>query len=63
VCSPCELLQDTTGAKAFKRVNDNEWLGKRGSWSNRYEDTFGARCGIRSWSRGCTGLWFDLLPD
>jgi hypothetical protein len=37
--------RDTTGAKAFKRVNDEEWLGKKGSMSNHYEDTFGQRCG------------------
>ena len=30
-----------TGAKAFQRVKDDEWLGKRGSWSNSYADTFG----------------------
>lgn len=41
------ILQTTTGAKAFKRVHDNEWLDQKGSWSNRYEDTFGAR-----WVRG-----------
>jgi hypothetical protein len=38
---PAVLVQATTGAKAFKRVEDEQWLGQRGSWSNRYEDTFG----------------------
>ena len=33
--------RDTTGAKAFKRVKDDEWLGAKGSMSNHYEDTFG----------------------
>jgi hypothetical protein len=42
-CALLLLLQDTTGAKAFKRVNDEEWLGKKGSWSNTYEDTFGQK--------------------
>lgn len=41
----CAVQEDTTGAKAFKRVKDDEWLGKKGSWSNTYEDTFGARWG------------------
>jgi hypothetical protein len=36
-------VQNTTGAKAFKRVHDAEWLGKKGSWSNHYEDTFGQK--------------------
>jgi hypothetical protein len=36
-------MQNTTGAKAFKRVHDAEWLGKKGSWSNHYEDTFGQK--------------------
>jgi len=29
------VLLQTTGAKAFKRVQDHEWVGKKGSWSNR----------------------------
>jgi hypothetical protein len=35
------VLQVPAGAKAFKRVNDEEWLGQKGSWSNHYVDTFG----------------------
>ncbi len=31
-----------SAAKAFQRVNANEWLGKKGSWDNSYEGTFGA---------------------
>ncbi len=30
-----------TGARAFKRVNDEEWLGKKGAWDNSYEAKFG----------------------
>jgi len=30
-----------TGARAFKRVQDDEWIDKKGAMSNRYEDTFG----------------------
>lgn len=30
-----------TAAKAFKRVNEDEWLGKKGSWDNSYVGTFG----------------------
>ena len=29
------------GARAFKRVNDDEWLGKKGAWDNSYEAKFG----------------------
>ncbi len=43
-CLLCMLQPTTTGAKAFKRVHDEEWVGKKGSWSNRYEDTFGQGC-------------------
>jgi hypothetical protein len=42
-CAVLLSLQNTTGAKAFKRVQDDEWLGQKGSWSNRYEDTFGQK--------------------
>ncbi|KAL0052600.1 hypothetical protein WJX82_004649 [Trebouxia sp. C0006] len=31
----------STGARAFKRVNDEEWLGKKGAWDNSYEAKFG----------------------
>lgn len=31
-----------TGARAFKRVNDEEWLGKKGAWDNSYEAKFGS---------------------
>eukprot|EP00192_Tetraselmis_astigmatica_P004151 CAMPEP_0117662352 /NCGR_PEP_ID=MMETSP0804-20121206/8010_1 /TAXON_ID=1074897 /ORGANISM="Tetraselmis astigmatica, Strain CCMP880" /LENGTH=476 /DNA_ID=CAMNT_0005469251 /DNA_START=249 /DNA_END=1682 /DNA_ORIENTATION=- len=30
-----------TGAKAFQRVKEEEWVGKKGSWDNSYEGTFG----------------------
>jgi len=30
-----------TAAKAFQRVKADEWIGKRGSWDNSYEGTFG----------------------
>lgn len=30
-----------TAAKAFQRVKADEWLGKKGSWDNSYEGTFG----------------------
>ena len=31
----------STAARAFKRVNDEEWLGKKGAWDNSYEAKFG----------------------
>lgn len=34
-------LQGGTAAKAFQRVKADEWLGKKGSWDNSYEGTFG----------------------
>ena len=34
-------LKGPTGARAFKRVNDEEWLGKKGAWDNSYEAKFG----------------------
>lgn len=30
-----------TAARAFKRVDESQWLGKKGSWNNSYEATFG----------------------
>lgn len=30
-----------TAARAFKRVDETQWLGKKGSWNNSYEATFG----------------------
>ena len=30
-----------TAARAFQRVKDEEWLGKKGAWDNSYEATFG----------------------
>jgi len=44
---PVSIAEDMTGvgggtaAKAFKRVNAEEWLGKKGSWDNSYVGTFG----------------------
>lgn len=31
-----------SAAKAFQRVKADDWLGKKGSWDNSYEGTFGA---------------------
>ena len=31
-----------SAAKAFQRVKADEWIGKKGSWNNTYEATFGA---------------------
>jgi hypothetical protein len=30
-----------TAAKAFQRVKEEEWLGKKGAWDNSYVGTFG----------------------
>jgi len=30
-----------TAAKAFQRVKADDWIGKKGSWDNSYEGTFG----------------------
>lgn len=35
------VVKGPTGARAFKRVNDEEWLGKKGAWNNSYEAKFG----------------------
>lgn len=35
-------VKGPTGARAFKRVNDDEWLGKKGAWDNSYEAKFGS---------------------
>ena len=35
-------VRGPTGARAFKRVNDEEWLGKKGAWDNSYEAKFGS---------------------
>jgi len=35
-------VKGPTGARAFKRVNDEEWLGKKGAWDNSYEAKFGS---------------------
>ena len=35
------ILKGPSGARAFKRVNDEEWLGKKGAWDNSYEAKFG----------------------
>lgn len=40
-----ETQEGTTpgsAAKAFQRVKADDWLGKKGSWDNSYEGTFGA---------------------
>ncbi len=37
----CVLLAQGANGKPFQRVKADEWLGKKGSWSNHYEDTFG----------------------
>lgn len=40
-----DIQQGTTpgsAAKAFQRVKADDWLGKKGSWDNSYEGTFGA---------------------
>lgn len=36
------VAKGPTGARAFKRVNDDEWLGKKGAWDNSYEAKFGS---------------------
>lgn len=36
------IAKGPTGARAFKRVNDDEWLGKKGAWDNSYEAKFGS---------------------
>lgn len=36
------IAKGNTGARAFKRVNDDEWLGKKGAWDNSYEAKFGS---------------------
>lgn len=36
------VVKGPTGARAFKRVNDDEWLGKKGAWDNSYEAKFGS---------------------
>lgn len=36
------VAKGSTGARAFKRVNDDEWLGKKGAWDNSYEAKFGS---------------------
>ena len=33
-------VQSTT--RSFRRVTDEEWLGKKGAWDNSYEATFGS---------------------
>ena len=35
------VVKGPTGARAFKRVNDEEWLGRKGAWDNSYEAKFG----------------------
>jgi len=32
-----------TATKAFQRVREEEWIGKKGSWDNSYTGTFGAQ--------------------
>ena len=35
------LAKGPSGARAFKRVNDDEWLDKKGAWDNSYAAKFG----------------------
>lgn len=35
------VAKGPTGARAFKRVDDNEWLNKKGAWDNSYAAKFG----------------------
>ena len=36
------MAKGPSGARAFKRVNDDEWLDKKGAWDNSYAAKFGA---------------------
>jgi outer membrane biosynthesis protein TonB len=36
-----ELTPGGTAVKAFQRVKADDWMGKKGSWDNSYEGTFG----------------------
>jgi hypothetical protein len=35
------LTPGGTAVKAFQRVKADDWMGKKGSWDNSYEGTFG----------------------
>jgi hypothetical protein len=57
----------SSGARAFQRVHAEEWLGKKGAASNKYEDTFGAEgWGFRAQQvlgavRGKCVAWVEVL--
>ena len=44
--------------RPFQRVNAEEWLDKKGAWSNSYEANFGNQ----GWGAGAQAILGQVLP-